>query len=155
MKTNFNNIIKLAITLTISMSFFSNAFAAGPNYPAPESGFKKIKISTLSTYPKGSLFTIKFRIATKEGCNSSTHFTTDFEEKTLEGWGYSYYVMKNVKGPVTHGRAGCVYRGISHSFTIRLKQKYYKGNYKQVFYVPEDVTVSYRVWVPTKEILIN
>ncbi|GKX54872.1 ecotin [Leminorella grimontii] len=70
------------------------------------------------------------------------------ESKDLKGWGYSYYVVNDVKGPVATMMA-CP-DGVKHKefVTIPLGSDLISYNSKLpiVVYVPKDIDVRYRVW---------
>ncbi|KAF2070031.1 hypothetical protein CYY_008650 [Polysphondylium violaceum] len=72
-----------------------------------------------------------------------------FEEKDLEGWGYTYYVLPAVHGPMA---TRMFFPGgdsaKENRFVSIIPQDLIRYNSKLpiVVYVPEDITVKYRVW---------
>ncbi|QYN42266.1 serine protease inhibitor ecotin [Gilliamella sp. ESL0443] len=77
------------------------------------------------------------------------------KEKELKGWGYSYYEVEEVKGTLSTMMA-CPESANKNQFvTIRhnLGLLNYNSQLPLVFYVPNDVTVRYRIWQPDSKVL--
>lgn len=82
-------------------------------------------------------------------CNRQ-RLTGDLVEDTVKGWGYSYYTLSEVKGPVStmmacpnndkHQAQVPVY---GEGFLLR-----YNSRLPVVLYAPKDVTIQYRIWQP-------
>ncbi|CDH02554.1 serine protease inhibitor ecotin [Xenorhabdus bovienii] len=84
----------------------------------------------------------------KVDCNHHW-FGGQLETKTLEGWGYDYYVLNNVTDPAsTH--MGCS----GQKETVRFVQVQlgkdalirYNSKLPIVVYTPKSMTVKYRIW---------
>lgn len=94
-------------------------------------------------------------LASKKGivdCNTR-NYGAEFDDKILEGWGYHYYVIKNITEP-------------GHTLMLCLNLNYKKAQSKIgkipvslrnlpipyiselpiVVYAPKDVTIEYRIW---------
>ncbi|WP_269814768.1 serine protease inhibitor ecotin [Proteus vulgaris] len=84
----------------------------------------------------------------KVDCNHQW-FGADLDEKNLEGWGYSYYVVGDLNGPMST-MMGCADNTKKDAFVqanmgsdafIR-----YNSKLPIVIYAPKDVDVKYRIW---------
>ena len=77
------------------------------------------------------------------------------KEQELKGWGYSYYVVEEAKGSISTMMA-CP-EGTNENKFVSINHKLGLLNYNSrlplVFYVPNDLTVKYRVWQPEAKIL--
>ena len=73
----------------------------------------------------------------------------ELEKKTLEGWGYDYYVVNKLTPPVST-RMMCRDKNMHQAFvTANLGQEgllRYNSKLPIVVYTPADVQVKYRVW---------
>ena len=83
-------------------------------------------------------------------CNTS-HFTGVFEEKILEGWGYNYYELSELDGPV-QTRMACpddkkALQFIPVHSNGSLLQ--YNSSLPVVVYLPEGLELRWRTWVAT------
>lgn len=74
------------------------------------------------------------------------------EEKNLQGWGYTYYELDKVTGPVSTMMA-CINPEKTKKFVTINTDKLYRYNSKLpiVVYTPDDVKVKYRIWSATEE----
>lgn len=84
---------------------------------------------------------------TKADCNRQW-YAGDLEEKTLEGWGYSYYKLQELKGPFSTQMA-CHEPAKERFITANLGNEgtmRYNSKLPIVVYTPKDVDVKYRIW---------
>lgn len=92
---------------------------------------------------------------TKADCNRQW-YAGDLEEKTLEGLGYTYYTLQELKGPFSTQMA-CqepakerfITTNLGNDATVR-----YNSKLPIVVYAPKDVDVKYRIW-STDDQLVN
>ncbi|MBA6119238.1 serine protease inhibitor ecotin [Pseudomonas sp. NC26] len=76
------------------------------------------------------------------------------EERTLEGWGYSYYRLDKVGGPAST-LMGCLDDKKTPAFVPVVGEGFmlrYNSKLPVVVYVPEDIEVRYRVWSASQDV---
>ena len=81
-------------------------------------------------------------------CNLQS-FGGELEEKTLEGWGYNYFELSELKGPMSTMMACPADSKHKEFVTVRLGDKQlqrYNSKLPIVVYIPKDVEVKYRIW---------
>ncbi|MFU0885831.1 serine protease inhibitor ecotin [Kluyvera sichuanensis] len=73
----------------------------------------------------------------------------ELESKTLEGWGYDYYVVEKISGPVSTMMACPDQKKTKKFVTASLGDDgmlRYNSKLPIVIYAPENVEVKYRIW---------
>jgi ecotin len=76
-------------------------------------------------------------------------FSGDLEQEVAEGWGYTYFVLANVQGPVSTMMACPPGEDKTEAFVTVRGAGYlqpYNSKLPVVTYVPEGFSVSYRIW---------
>ncbi|MEZ2741087.1 serine protease inhibitor ecotin [Paenalcaligenes hominis] len=120
-------------------------------FPAPQSGYTRHVIHLpIGNYENNLKIELLAGKVQETDCNPS-HYTGQFEEKILEGWGYNYYELKNVEGPASTKMA-CPDDKQSLQFVPvqsngSLLQ--YNSNLPVVVYLPEGLELRWRTWVAT------
>lgn len=91
----------------------------------------------------------------KVDCNRKW-YGADLQQKTIEGFGYNYYQVDELTGPMST-MMGCLNNEIKEAFvTANLGQKAfinYNSRLPIVVYTPKDIEVKYRVWSTTDELI--
>ncbi|MGL4753296.1 MAG: serine protease inhibitor ecotin [Aeromonadaceae bacterium] len=82
-------------------------------------------------------------------CNRQ-RLSADLIEDTVKGWGYSYYTLTEVKGPLSTMMA-CP-KNEKHQAQVPVYGEGFLLGYNSrlpvVIYAPKDVTIQYRIWQP-------
>lgn len=120
-------------------------------YPLAESGYKRHIIHLpIGNYENDLKIELLAGKVQEVDCNPA-HFVGTIEEKILEGWGYSYYELSDLQGPISTKMA-CPDEQLSLRFlpvqsTGSLLQ--YNSNLPVVVYLPDGLELRWRTWVAT------
>lgn len=117
-------------------------------YPKAESGMTRHVIQ-LANQQNENDFMVELVIGKtiKADCNRQW-FMGDLDKKTLEGWGYDYYKLDEVKGPAST-MMGCSEPAKDRFVSTQLGDDAfmrYNSKLPIVVYTPSDMQVKYRVW---------
>jgi ecotin len=125
-------------------------------YPAPDAGTQRIVIRLPAVAAPDDLRVELIPGKTIEvDCNRHA-FGAELQRKTAQGWGYPYYVIGDVKGPVATRMACPPNRPKQPAFVqaalrspsgqIDVGWVRYNARLPIVVYVPDGVELRYRVW---------
>lgn len=122
-------------------------------YPPPEAGFERLVFRLPRTdNDDDRKVEIEVGKIIPVDCNR-TMFMGDLEKHTVEGWGYSYYIARQITGPATTLMACGDDQKTDQFVPVRGEGFLQRYNHKLpvVVYVPEGFEVRYRVWVAGEE----
>jgi ecotin len=142
----------IAITLS-SIAHGATLEEVAP-FPKPESGFTR-QVIHLAPQPRENDFQVEI-LAGKTlavDCNSQ-RLGGILEEKNLEGWGYPFYRLEKVIGPMSTKMA-CPDGKSTQDFVPVVGDGFmlrYNSKLPIVLYVPKDVEVRYRVWSASSKV---
>lgn len=117
-------------------------------YPKAEAGMTRHVIE-LTKQQNENNFMVELVIGKtiKADCNRQW-FMGELDEKTLEGWGYSYYKLDEVKGSAST-MMGCSEPAKDRFVSTQLGDDAfvrYNSKLPIVIYAPKDMQVKYRIW---------
>ncbi|GAM20501.1 hypothetical protein SAMD00019534_036760 [Acytostelium subglobosum LB1] len=119
-------------------------------YPQPQPGFKRhaIYVEPLQNEHDAKVELVIGKTMTLDG---NRHWLGgQLKETNLDGWGYTYYVLPQVVGPMStmmfvQGPPTEQFITINSLEHIR-----YNSRLPIVVYAPEDMEVKYRIWKPSE-----
>lgn len=120
-------------------------------YPQPEPGYKRHVIHLpIGNYENDLKIELLAGKVQEVDCNPA-HFVGIIKEKILEGWGYNYYELSDLQGPISTKMA-CPDEPLSLRFVPvqsngSLLQ--YNSNLPVVVYLPDGLELRWRTWVAT------
>lgn len=125
-------------------------------YPAAEKGQTRhvIRLPQLADENQAKVEIIVGRTMDVD-CNQH-RFGGQIEERTAEGWGYNYYVLKDL-GQAASTLMGCIKSDHHSAFVTSPNQPLIRYNSKLpvVVYAPSDVEVRYRIWRAGEEEILG
>ncbi|MFS2094577.1 serine protease inhibitor ecotin [Pseudomonas sp. Pseusp11] len=143
----FNTTVGLIIAVLSSVAQAATLEGVAP-YPKPESGFTR-QVIHLAPQKQEDAYQVEI-LAGKTltvDCNRQ-RLGGMLEEKNLEGWGYPFYRLEKVTGPMSTlmacpdgKRKQDFVPVVGDGFKLR-----YNSKLPIVLYVPNDVEVRYRIW---------
>lgn len=118
-------------------------------YPQAEKGMKR-QVITLPPEKDESTLKVELLIGQTLNVDCNQHrLGGKLETKTLEGWGYDYYIFDNVTSPVSTMMACPESRKEKKFITAWLGEDgmlRYNSQLPIVVYTPANVDVKYRIW---------
>ncbi|EOF9298570.1 serine protease inhibitor ecotin [Enterobacter bugandensis] len=153
------NAPKFAIALLAAASVSTSAFASDVQkaqplekvapYPQAEKGMKR-QVIQLPVQQDEANYKVELLIGKTLEVDCNQHrLGGQLESKTLEGWGYDYYVFDKVTSPVSTMMACPDGKKEMKFVTAYLGDNSllrYNSKLPIVVYTPENVEVKYRVW---------
>jgi ecotin len=138
--------------------FCSFAFAESDilkPYPLPEAGYNR-RVIHLEPLANEELRKVEIIIGKTMEIDCNQHwFVGAIERETVQGWGYSYYILRQAAGPASTLMA-CPPGEEKHIDFVRVRggENLWRYNSKLpvVVYVPDDFEVRYRIWIAGEKI---
>lgn len=123
-------------------------------YPAAQTGYVR-HVVWLPQRSDEQLYRVEL-IAGKQmltDCNTRG-FSGQLNEHSLQGWGYTYYQVDNVNGPVSTMMACPQQEKIQDFVALNLTNSLLRYNSKLpvVVYLPEGFELRYRIWSAAKQV---
>lgn len=149
----FNTTVGLIIAGLSTVAHAAKLEEVAP-FPKPEQGFTR-QVIHLPSQPQEENFQVEI-LAGKTltvDCNRQ-RLGGILEEKNLEGWGYPFYRLEKVIGPMSTMMA-CPDGKLKQDFVPVVGDGFllrYNSKLPIVLYVPEDVDVRYRVWSASSKV---
>ena len=124
-------------------------------YPQAEKGMKR-QVIQLPAQEDESGYKVELLIGKTLEVDCNQHrLGGQLESKTLEGWGYDYYVFDKVTSPVSTMMAGPDGKKEEKFVTAYLGENSllrYNSKLPIVVYTPDTVEVKYRIWKAEEKI---
>lgn len=120
-------------------------------FPAPPANYERHTIRLpIGNYENNLKIELLAGKVQEVDCNAM-HYTGQLTEKTLEGWGYNYYELSDLTGPISTKMA-CPDEEKSLQFVPVLSSGsllQYNSRLPVVVYLPEGLELRWRTWVAT------
>ncbi|AMB84848.1 ecotin [Pseudomonas agarici] len=151
------NSTTIATTFLLALTTTANAVAADKSdlapFPKAEAGFTRtvIRVPKMTKDADHRVEIIAGKILPVD-CNQK-RLSSNLDEKNLEGWGYSYYRLESVSGPMSTLMACPPGTKSKKDFVPVIGTGYmlrYNSKLPLVIYAPDDVEIRYRIWTPSK-----
>ena len=152
----------LTMTLVTAFSFATVACATGPtpelssvaDFPAAQQGQAR-HVIWLAEQPHEELLKVEIVPGKLMMTDCNTRgLLGDFTQKDLSGWGYSYYQLDNVAGPIATMMA-CPDNTKKEAFVQVQGDNFtlgYNSKLPVVVYAPKGVEVRYRIWSASEQL---
>ncbi|MEE4378573.1 MAG: serine protease inhibitor ecotin [Candidatus Competibacteraceae bacterium] len=147
-------IVLLAVFFPLIMINAEDQYGMKP-YPAADEGFTRqvFRVPALEN-EADRLVEIVVGKTLLVDCNP-TRFMGSLESKVAEGWGFPYYVLKEVSGPASTLMA-CSPDAVKTEEFVWVRgdgfMQRYNSKLPVVTYVPEGFEVRYRIWTAGSEL---
>ncbi|NJN48033.1 MAG: serine protease inhibitor ecotin [Candidatus Competibacteraceae bacterium] len=148
-----NLLAVLAVFIPLGVSNAQDQYGMKP-YPLADAGFTRqvFRVSAVENEADRMVEIVVGKTLVVD-CNL-TRFLGTLEEQVAEGWGFPYYVLKEVSGPASTLMA-CPPDATKSEEFVRVSgdgfMQRYNSKLPVVTYVPEGFEVRYRIWTAGSE----
>ncbi|SNS03019.1 ecotin [Methylobacillus rhizosphaerae] len=129
-------------------AYAANTSGLGAPYPEADSGYTRYAVH-LPPLADEYEARIEIQVGKTLEVDCNIHrFHATLKEHTLQGWGYPYYHIENIKGPVSTLKA-CPEQSKTRQFVAAGGDGFllrYNSKLPVVVYVPSGFELRYRVW---------
>ena len=142
--TKLFSIVALILT---TLSFAQKSKIDYSMYPKAKTGYEQ-KVITLKTLPNEDNYSVELFVGKKTAVDTCNNFflAGNFEEKTVDGWGYNFYQFES-NGNVAGTLMGCMNnKTVEKTVHAKSLQTRYNSTLPIVVYVPKGFTLEYRIW---------
>ncbi|CDG18597.1 serine protease inhibitor ecotin [Xenorhabdus doucetiae] len=150
-----NYLFPLAALMVSTSVFADKKLEDIAPYPAPSENMARSVIE-LPQKEHENNYMVELVIGKEMKVDCNHHwFGGNLATKTLEGWGYDYYVLNNVTGPASTKMACPTQEKTTRFVQVQLgKDAFVRYNSKLpvVVYTPKTMTVKYRIWQAHDEV---
>lgn len=147
MKT-YQKLLALAVgSFMVAQGAMAQSLKDVAPYPEAEKGQTR-QVIFLPALPDESNAKVELLVGKEMQVDCNSHFFGgELESKTLQGWGYDYLVLDELKGPFSTLMA-CPGNETKKEFVTLTpcSLQNYNSRLPIVVYVPEGVEVKYRIW---------
>lgn len=147
------NLIPLLALASLSACAHAAKLETIAPYPEAEAGYTRyaVHLPQLAAESEAKL-EIQVGKTMEVDCNQHS-FRAQLAEHSLQGWGYSYYRVENIKGPVSTLMA-CPGQSKTSRFVAAGGDDFimrYNSKLPVVVYIPDGFELRYRVWHATPD----
>lgn len=147
----------LARTCSVSMALFSSVAIAGADdlkaFPAAKAGMERyvIRVPAVSAPDEPEQHRVEVIVGKRlqVDCNRQ-HLGAQVDKKIAQGWGYDYYEVSRITGPISTMMACPPGETGTETFVQAnadaLASLRYNPRLPIVIYVPSGIEVRYRIW---------
>ena len=158
---------RVSLSLCLAAAVLASPLAAQSQSPPPRTA--QDELAAFPSAPAGQVRRVIFLPAERDenalrvgvivgrtmlvDCNRQL-FSSRLEERTVEGWGYTYFVVTNV-GPPASTMMACPTNARTRQFVRSSDEPLlrYNSRLPLVIFAPADVEVRYRVWRAGREVV--
>lgn len=146
-------VVALLAAATCTTAFAGNDILAP--FPQAEKGMKR-QVIQLPAQQDESRYKVELLIGQKLEVDCNLHrLGGELSQKTVEGWGYDYYLFDKVSSPISTMMACPDGKKTTKFVTAGLGEKSmlrYNSKLPIVVYTPDNVEVKYRLWQADEKI---
>ena len=149
----YAKLLVISLFLLVCVNVYAASDEMKP-YPPAQAGYKRMVIH-LSALADEDANKLEIIIGKKIKVDCNRHwFGGQLTEEIAKGWGYPYYSLKSVMGPMST-RMACPPDNKEQKTFVQVRGNQallrYNSKLPVVVYVPADFEVQYRIWTAKEE----